>query len=126
MLNQHGSSSIKMNKNTLLEAVRKNRDAHKAAYEEAFADYLADLHVLLEKALPQIRDRIDPRPDIVKLKAPPLHVKTYDRVISMLEHSVGTEVELTEGIYREIVLDEWDWKDEFEAISSSYSNKSRR
>lgn len=120
MLNEHGASTVKVKKAELLDALKRNRDGHKAAYEESFAGYLEELRTRLANAVVQAGKGIDTRGTIVSMETPTSHLKEYERAIRMLEMSVGTEVEVSEGSFRQLVLDEWDWKHKFMTVSSSY------
>lgn len=126
MLNHHGNSTITVNRSELLETVKSNRAAHQAAYEEAAAGYMKELRNKLIEATQQAQLGIDSRGMIADMEVPRSHVKTYDRVIAMLTMSCGTEIEITEPVFRELVLDEWDWKEKFINVSSSYSKVSGR
>ena len=111
---------IRVNVEKLINKMKENLEAHKAAYEEAEDEYRqACVKVLTdtardarkcEKAGAGFADLSD----IVHLQKPRSFEKEYTEVIAMLEFQEDTEVELTPSEFSKWVLDEWSWKNQFE------------
>jgi hypothetical protein len=114
-----GMSIVTVNKEQLLEILRKNRDAHtqeyseiRKAFEEAFVKAAAKL---LKSAKAG-----DYTKSSISLSCPNSHEKDYSRIIRMLEMSVATEVQVSEDQFQQYVEDDWDWKHSFELSKSTY------
>ena len=102
----------------LVAALTKNRAAHVERCEAATAAYWKALAAMLGTALARAQAHQDP--EIKHLSEPESHAGDYDRVLGMLAMARQETLELTEQQYSQYVLDEWDWRGRFEAISSSY------
>lgn len=106
---------------TLLETLKANREKHKAIVVEARAGYMKKAKVALKAKLDLLESG--------KLKAlafallvPVDMTKVYDTAIQMLEINTQTEMELTPGQVRNLVMDEWDWSDHFMGTNARYSD----
>ena len=113
---------VKVSKTELLGILKKNREEHREIFLEAQDNYrkmfIAELDSLLEEAKSGKRIR-----RMIKLVEPMDQTKEYDRAIRMLEMSVDTTIELDEMQFRQLVMDDWTWKDQFLVANSSYSPK---
>jgi hypothetical protein len=47
--------------------------------------------------------------------------KDYDRVLKMLDMTTDEVVVLSEDDFAQYVMDEWQWKEQFSQINSTYS-----
>jgi hypothetical protein len=123
----------------LIATIQANRERHSSAFGEATIGYQNAVKDLLEKwdeCLNHHRcNKKSPlfgRPpdsdaffseavrEIGELRAPKHHLDEYDRALAMLQMSVNAEVTLQEHEFQQLVMDEWGWKREFQAITSSY------
>lgn len=116
--------NVKVNRVELLEIVRKNRDAHSAAWLEAVDEYKAAVIKLCKENLKLAKTedlslipRIKPIPPV-----PTAYLNEYDRAIRMLEMSVDTEIVLEQHDFQQLVLDEWSWKKAFVGLASTYKS----
>lgn len=126
MLDDFGNGKITVQKSALLEVIKKNRDTHIAAYEEALEGYKKEAVRLLQVMLKEAKAGEVPPPshnDYVCLARPTDHRKDYDRVISMMEMSEADQIVVTEKQYARYALDEWEWSNAFTEVASSYTNK---
>lgn len=121
MLNEHGSSSVTVSRSQLLATLKKNRDEHKRTYDAALIGYVQELRTQLQEALEQAHLGVDASSLVRNLEKPLCHLKEYERAIIMIDMSTGNEIELSEGAFRQLVLDEWNWKMKFIEVSGSYS-----
>ena len=114
--------SVKINRDELLQIVRDNKQKHIQEYNEAVEDYI----VLVEKIyqdnlkLAETKDlqqfeKIRHRP-----QAPTSYEDSYVRAIRMLELSTEEIIEVDSLTFNQLVLDEWQWKQQFTTLSSSY------
>lgn len=116
---------VTVRKGELLTALRENREAHRAIFEEACDGYQAEAIRLLEGHLERIKS--GKRVTVyVQLPEPVDHTKDYDRVIRMVEMSVDNEVELEAQDFASYVMDDWRWKAAFLTTNSAYSASATR
>lgn len=125
MLDKAGNSVVTVKKADLLAVMKENLGKHRAIFEEAWAGYRMQAIKELDemgaeaKAGKRIRRSIE-------LVEPKDQSRDYTRVIRMLEMSVDEEIRVTETEFAQYVLDDWQWKHQFETISNSYGANTRR
>lgn len=112
--------TIKVKKEELLQALHKNRDAHRKIFEEAQEGYREEAIKLLDKALEDAKHGKEIRTHI-QLMAPIDQTKDYDRAIRMVEMSVDDVIEIDERDFACYVMDDWDWKRQFLTTNAFYS-----
>lgn len=113
--------TIKVDKAELLATIKKNRDNHRAIYEEAFEGYRKECIRILEENLKALKSG---KKVIVAFyeQAPQDHTNDYNLVIRMLEMDVDTTVELDLQQFQNYVDDNWNWKHQFVASNAKYSD----
>lgn len=119
MIDDFETTKVTVNKALLLEALRKNRSAHRKELVLATAEYRKQSRAQAEAMLAEI-DAGKPVRDSTGLKAPTSHVKDYDVVIEMLEWSTAQEITISQTQFRQFVRDEWDWMRVFKNETSRY------
>lgn len=119
MIGDLSQSRLTVKKSVLLEAIRKNREKHLAAYLETNRAYQKALVGLLERMLDDARSGKAVTHSI-KLPKPESHEEDYDRVISFLEMSVSEEITIAETQFAQYVRDQWAWKQAFDTVGMSY------
>src|SRR4051812_25237278 len=114
-----GDLTIKVSKARLLATLRGNRETHGAAYEKAKAGYIKVTTLQLKEYVEQLANGellvqrfINPPPED--------HTDDYDDAIQMMEWSTDDEIELTQGQFKQYVMDDWGWKDSWVASTSAY------
>ena len=138
--------SVTVDKAELLEVLKKNRERHEQNYREAVRDYrtlakfeLAEMVEKIKKqtdsSIAKIEEAINAQEParrtnyrivdryVLTTKAPVSHLKSYGLAIRMAEMSVSNNIELTEQRFNELVLDEWDWKADFD--EEIFANKAK-
>lgn len=113
-------NEIVVKKADLRAIVQKNRDAHRAIFEEAVAGYRTQSVAILEDHIARIRAGKVVRVSVV-LPFPEDHTRDYDRVLAMLDMDLQEEIELEEHDFAQYVQDDWSWKRQFLFSNSSYS-----
>ena len=111
--------TIYVEKARLLSALKENREKHGAAYEKAKAGYLK----LAQRRLNEWLERLmnGELLDRAFLEAPPDdHTGDYDDVIQMMEWSQNDSIELTQGQFKQYVMDDWGWKDQWVTSNTAY------
>lgn len=114
-----GMSEVEVNKDDLLEELRKNRAAHRQQFEKALEGYSLQLGNTLRDRIHQLEQGKIPNKHI-SLPEPEDHTSDYDRVIKMVEMNVDDTVHLTQQEFAHYVLDDWGWKQAFTMTSSRY------
>jgi len=131
----HGSEiqmKVKIERTTLLETLKKNREQHKELYEEAVVGYRTKLVTALRTFADEVeRGDSDRPPDVTKTFGysgkwgrPTHHLAEYDRAIRMLEAGTGDDiVTLTVHDFAKFVDDDWEFKNRWLGHTSNYSAK---
>lgn len=116
--------SVKMNRQELLDIVRKNKETHIAEYQEAVAGYLQKVVETAKKNL-KLANTGD-LAQIAKTERPPAQPVSfedaYHRAIRMLELSVEDVIDVPEDTFNQLVLDEWSWKHQFSTTVGLYKS----
>ncbi len=111
--------SVKLSVIQLLGILKTNREAHHQVFIDALTGYrelaIAALELSLQhaKAGKKIRQSI-------QLEEPANQTKAYDTVIRMLELTTEADVVLTHREFKQYVMDEWDWMDQFVMSNTRY------
>lgn len=109
---------------SLLDKLRYNLEKHSLIVKEAIAGYVDRAQKELLRRLEDLRSG-----KCVGLSfslAPPSdHSECYRTTIKMLEWSKDATVVLQADEFRQLVLDEWDWTDNFLHSNSTYSKMAR-
>lgn len=109
----------------LLYKLRENRTKHVETYEAAMQVYRQRLITEFESRLAQLdlsheADEIAAVETYVKLPKPEVHTDDYDRAIAMVGWHQGETIELDEGQFAELVMDQWGWNKSFFSNTTSY------
>ena len=112
--------NVKVNKGDIVVVLKKNRDEHRTIFLSAVEGYRKRAIEILEENIAIIKkgklERL-----YVTLPVPEDHTKDYDRAIKMLEMSVDLEIELSEKDFKQYVLDDWSWQQDFLASNTAYT-----
>ncbi len=113
-------NNVIVNKDELLETLKKNRETHRMIFEDAQKGYREEAIRLLDIALndAKIGKKIT---TFIQLESPVDQTKDYDRIIRMLEMSVDEQIDLTEHDFAQYVLDDWSWKQDFLTKNAFYT-----
>lgn len=112
---------IKVKRTELLDAVRKNRETHRATFLKAQAGFRARVVEALDKMLADARAGIAYQV-AVGLPEPRDMTKEYDCVIAMLEMSIDEFIDISQQEFSQYVLDQWTWKAGWETSNSLYTS----
>ena len=115
-------NAIKMKRLELLEIVRQNMQKHTAEYDESVEDYKVLVLKITNSNL-----KLAKTADLKNFKQikslpqhPSSHEDSYKRAVRMLELSVDDIIEIEEDVFNQLVLDEWSWKQHFDASNIMY------
>lgn len=120
----------------VLTSIRANRDAHVAHLDEAIAGWRADLIEAIDAERARLADfrkrakagRLRPRDmpfDILGVRSAESHESDYAVAIRMLEMARADVVSLTETDFARYVLDQWDWRGQFDGYLAELRYKQR-
>ena len=117
--------NVKINKDELLQIVRDNKEKHIKDYNESVDDYtrlaykiaMDNITIIETKDLEKIKNKVKPIP-----ATPVSYEDSYTRAIRMLELSVEDIIEVDAHTFNQLVLDEWQWKQQFTTTSSFYKS----
>jgi len=101
------------------DKLRENRDTHMKEYEETYAAYRKKLIFDIESALHRAAkgEDVERYHDADK---PTCHKGDYDQAIMMLENTIQNEIDLDSTLFRNLMMDEWDWSSGFTATRTGY------
>lgn len=112
--------AVKVKKSELLEVLKKNRELHHKIFLEAQGGYRSAVISELDSMLEDARNGKRIRRQIT-LVEPVNQTADYDRVIRMMEMSCDETINLAEQEFEAYVLDNWRWKQQFNASNRGYS-----
>jgi len=116
----------------LVETLKKFREEHRSDYIKAVEVYHRDLKKELSefskkinKSNKDIKSPEDVKPVMVRidLATPENKVKEYDKLINVLDNSVGDDVELDSVDANHIINDDWDWIKMAKFSNAVYSSR---
>jgi len=111
--------SVKVDTAHLRTIVQTNRDAHHKVFIEAMEGYRKLAIEELEHSIQEAKaGRKIHR--LILLEEPVDQTKQYDTILRMLSLTTEAEVTLSYREFRQYVMDEWDWMDQFVMSNSRY------
>lgn len=112
--------NIQVTKTKLLAKLKENRAEHRKIFEEALEGYRKRVIQEFARRLDDARKgrSIDVS---IRITQPVDHTDDYDNAIAMLEMDLGKTVTLAEHDFRQYVMDQWGWSDNFYLSNSAYS-----
>lgn len=143
---------VRVNRATLLETLKKNREKHLQEFDEAMAGYkdlaLSKIHSAfsgLEDRLAKRKNEIESKIQsftaetastfndylvileqvAINLKVPVSYVDAYDAAIDMAAFDTRDEPELSGAEFQCFCRDVWDWTHEFATTTTMYGLKGK-
>lgn len=116
-----GLSTVLVKREEVLEAVRGNRENHRAKFEAAMEGYRDRVIQRLEEHIDRIKNN-DPEKVYISLPLPEDHTDDYDRVIHQLEWSLDDELVLNEQEFNTYIRDQWGWQEAFAQTYTMYTS----
>jgi hypothetical protein len=110
---------VTVQKDELLARLEANRENHRDTFVKACEVYNDRLRRELEDHLARVAKGELVRVQI-PLPTPEEHTADYDAAIEMLKMEVNDTVEIHDTVFRNLVMDEWEWTRRFAANTSSY------
>lgn len=110
---------VKVRTAELRAKVQANRDQHRGQYERAMKGWRREATRICQQGIDECA--AGTRVLVIATDAPPQdHTKDYDRVLAMIEMSAEDTITLDETSFRQYVLDDWRWKEEWSVSTSKY------
>jgi hypothetical protein len=124
MRHMTGIPDMKYPKRELLEKLTKNRAEHVEKFKSAQKEYLKATASACKKLLDKVESgkEVNHLQELAKLAKPENYTRQYDRIIQMLTFTSDEQIELSQEVFTQIVLDEWEWSDHFAATRVSNSS----
>ena len=110
---------VRIKKDELLKALKKNREQHEGIFLEAQKLYRKETIRKLDQLLNEARNG-QKIPSNISLSPPVNHNDDYDRVIKMLEMSVDNVFQLSQTEFTQYVQDDWDWSQSWANSNYNY------
>ncbi len=114
-----GFSTVRIQKQPLLDVLTKNLETHKKDFKEAWTGYEKAFILEAEKILTLAKEKKQFN-HYITLEIPHDYSDDYERVITMLQFSSDDEFEISTQEFDSYVRDEWSWKKQFVGTSSRY------
>lgn len=115
--------TVNINKNVLLENIKKNRDLHMQEYAAACEGYRVKAKLLLQERIADLDAGKTVDLEFVGVMPPMNHKQAYDRVVSMLEYSEDATILLSAEDFAQYMMDQWHWTDHFKNATAMYSGR---
>lgn len=114
---------IKVNRESLLEILKKNEAKHTDDFKEAMKVWTKKATKALAKAAKEAQDHgvIDVNP-LAALPKPTNFVESYKDAIVRVEMDTREELELDDREFSAWIQDNWTWRGAFAASTSLYNN----
>jgi hypothetical protein len=111
--------TVRVNKTTLIEQITANRDEHQGIFEAAQEKYRERVIAALDKNLDAAR-KGKKIVTYIALPEPVNYTDEYNNVLAQLEWETRDEVDLEAQDFNRLVLNKWEWAENFAANTSSY------
>lgn len=108
-----------MSKARLIAKLEENRELHRNVFLRAMDGYQRECIRVLEQNLKQYRDGVK-QTLYLHETLPVDHTREYDTVIGLMRFATGDEVELTAAEYRQYIMDDWEWKQQWTTSNTKY------
>ena len=110
---------IKTEKQRLIDTITTNRAEHRSQFLEAQQVYRNRVIEELDKRLAAARsgDKINVH---ISLPTPVDYTEEYDQALAALDWEVEDHVFLSQTEFNRLVLNDWEWRQNFAANSLSY------
>lgn len=111
--------TINVDKTRLMLALETNRAKHGTAYEKAKAGYVKVTTEQVRGYLQRLAN--GELLERAYLPAPPEdHTSDYNDAIEMMAWSTDDQIELTQAQFKQYVMDDWGWKEQWVTSNTAY------
>ena len=140
--------TVEVDRLRLIEKLKENREKHIQEFEQAMAGFKENVREKIEEEFAKAAKKLEraqteklalledtPKEEIagvfgrvclldnlyLNLEAPRNYSKEYDAAIGIAEWEVAETMKLTHAEFTCFILDEWDWKSQFDRVTKMYS-----
>jgi len=113
-------NEVTVKQETLLKELRANKKSHRGEFLKAQEGWKKIVLEELERRLSNARQGIDLSMSF-HFPEPKDHTTDYDRVIRMVDMSIGKEITISEHDFSQFVMDDWEWKANWTASNVRYT-----
>lgn len=126
---------VKVDRSDLIKTIKTNLKQHLMDHEEAMQDYVTtvtgvcvdNLNVANQNVTKVQAGAIKELTKFNQIPdAPRSYERQYQQAIRMFEMSVDDTIELSPDVFNQLVMDEWDWKDDFMNTKHVYAQSAIR
>ena len=125
-MKETGLKLVKVSKEKVLEKLKLNKVKHQQDYDVALLGWKTEIRENLERELQKVQDGNYDKLDFgftFSCKKPENHIKEYEVIIGMLEMDENLSTILTDIDYRQYILNEWDWMQNWQLSNMKYISK---
>jgi hypothetical protein len=119
---------VTVNCTEVLKRLRSNREEHAKILVEARRGYVEKmrerLQALTDKFCSEKAFATVPKAELLA-RPPQGHLEVFDSAISLFESHVHETITISADAHRNLVENEWDWKDGFIMAAAHYSETAR-
>ena len=117
---------ITANRKEVLATLKKNREDHEAIVKEARVIYIQRARDAVTAKLDQLSGEDAHKVTLSFSISPPhSHKKVYNVAIKMLDMHQGETIVLDSDQVKNLIMDKWNWQEEFLAQTVGFSERSR-
>lgn len=113
----------KVNKTELIDKITAALEEHRAQYTKALTGWMNQMQGACENVIQRVKSgRIKAFPSEFHnlMQIPTLHTDDYEAALKMLEMSVDEVIELGPEDFDQLVLGNWNWKEQWNTSNSRY------
>jgi hypothetical protein len=119
-------NSVTVNVANVLKVLKINKKEHIKKYKEAVEGYWTEMALIIEK----IKAKLDAKAKLenmnINLHIPVSYEDEYETAIQMLLMHCASTIDMSKEDFERMVLDKWEWKQNWSISNSKYwDNKSK-
>jgi hypothetical protein len=113
---------INVNRKNLVSKLIANREVHISNYKKAIRGYYEERNRIIREMYHKVMENegFSHNEMLADLEKPISHEEDYNTYIEMYSNSVDETIELTEGEFRMLFLDKWNWNHSFTSTVTKY------
>ena len=112
--------TIKVRTRDIKETIFQNRRKHKDAYRAALSEFKCQMAKAYDKAKQALLDSGEAKQSFHEIREPRSWEAEYTDALSMAEAHCCDTMDLSEQDFKQFMLDEWDWTDDFNHLTQAY------
>jgi len=117
---------ITVERQKLLDHLKRNRETHLAMHNEAMEGYCINAKKCLNNMQQELEEnptKFDHNKYLKELERPKFYGQQYNRAISMLEWSTEEKITINHNQFDSWIRDKWGWKKEWLVLNSLHRSR---